>query len=115
VNWFRRGPDGKFLWPGFGENIRVLKWIIERVENKADARETPIGNVPTPESLRLDGLNISPDKMEELLRVDSQDWVAELEDVEKFFEKFGDDLPKEVRTEASRLSARLNQQVGASR
>jgi phosphoenolpyruvate carboxykinase (GTP) len=115
VNWFRRGPDGKFLWPGFGENIRVLKWIIERVENKAEARETPIGYVPTPESLTLDGLNISPDKMEELLRVEPQDWLAELEEVEKFFEKFGNDLPKEVRDEASRLGTRLNQQVAASR
>lgn len=115
VNWFRKGADGKFLWPGFGENIRVLKWIIERVEGRAEAKETPIGFVPTPESLTLDGLTISRDRLEELLRVEPQDWVSELEDVETFFQKFGNDLPEEVRAQASQLGARLNQHAAAPR
>ena len=68
VNWFRRGADGKFLWPGYGENVRVLKWMLDRIEGRAEAKETPIGNVPTPESLLLDGLSISPDTLNELLQ-----------------------------------------------
>ena len=71
VNWFRKGADGKFLWPGYGENVRVLKWMLDRIEGRADATETAIGNVPTPGSLTLDGLSISRDTLDELLRVDS--------------------------------------------
>ncbi len=76
VNWFRKNADGKFLWPGFGENARVLKWILERVEGKGKAVESPIGWVPTRDALTLDGLNISEKTMEELLRVDPSDWAA---------------------------------------
>ena len=71
VNWFRKGADGKFLWPGYGENVRVLKWILERIEGKAAATETPIGIVPTPSALTLDGLDVSRATMEELLNVDA--------------------------------------------
>ena len=73
VNWFRKGANGKFLWPGYGENVRVLKWMLDRIEGRAAATETPIGYVPTPGSLTLDGLNISRDTLEELLRVDPAD------------------------------------------
>ena len=84
VNWFRKGADGKFLWPGFGDNVRVLKWILERVEGKGQAAETPIGFVPTRDALTLDGLNISPETMEELLRVDPADWQKEAEETADF-------------------------------
>ena len=93
VNWFRRDSNGKFLWPGFGENARVLKWILERVEGRGKAKETPIGFVPTADALTLDGLDISHEAMEELLRVNPVDWVHEMEETGAFLEKFGDRLP----------------------
>ena len=74
VNWFRRDGNGKFLWPGYGENVRVLKWMLDRIEGRAGATETPIGNVPAPGSLLLDALSISRDQIDELLRVDANDW-----------------------------------------
>src|ERR1700738_1871111 len=97
VNWFRKGADGKFLWPGYGENVRVLKWILERVEGCGQARETPIGYVPTNSGLTLDGLDISQESLQELFRVDAEDWEADLEDSREFFDKFGDRLPHELR------------------
>jgi phosphoenolpyruvate carboxykinase (GTP) len=115
VNWFRKGGDGKFLWPGFGENVRVLKWILERTENRGAAQETPIGYVPAPDGLTLDGLNITRERVAELLRVNPEDWTAELEEVNTFFEIFGNELPKEVREEESRLGERLHQDAAASR
>ena len=108
VNWFRKGSDGKFLWPGYGENVRVLKWILERVEGKGQAEETPIGFVPTRHALTLDGLDITPETIQELLRVDPADWQKEAEEIGKFFTKFGDRLPAEIRDERLRLSERLN-------
>ncbi len=115
VNWFRKGADGKFLWPGFGENVRVLKWILERTEGRGAAQETPIGYVPAADALTLDGLNIARDRVAELLRVDAHDWTAELEEVDTYFKMFGSDLPKELREEESRLGERLHQHVAASR
>ena len=113
VNWFRRGADGKFLWPGYGENVRVLKWILERVEGQAPAAETPIGYVPTTNALTLDGLDVSRATMEELLRVDPADWTKEHADVGAFFAKFGDDLPEGIREEHKRLGKRLQGVVSA--
>jgi phosphoenolpyruvate carboxykinase (GTP) len=107
VNWFRKGADGKFLWPGYGENVRVLKWILERIEGKGTATETPIGYVPTPNSLTLDGLNVTHATMEELLRVDPADWNKEHANVGEFFKEFGDRLPDEIRDEHQRLGGRL--------
>ncbi len=107
VNWFRKGADGKFLWPGYGENVRVLKWILERVEGKAAATETPIGLVPTPTALTLDGLNVSRATMAELLSVDASQWSSEHADVGNFFGQFGDRLPGEIRDEHTRLGERL--------
>ena len=107
VNWFRKGADGKFLWPGYGENVRVLKWILERIEGKAAATETPIGIVPTPDALTLDGLDVSRATMEELLRVDPAEWTKEHADIGKFFQEFGDRLPGEIRDEHARLGERL--------
>jgi phosphoenolpyruvate carboxykinase (GTP) len=108
VNWFRKGADGKFLWPGFGENVRVLKWILERVSGKGQAEETPIGFVPTKNALTLDGLKISPENLDELLRVDAGDWQKEAEEIGSYFNKFGDRLPPELRAEQTHLSERLN-------
>jgi phosphoenolpyruvate carboxykinase (GTP) len=112
VNWFRKGADGKFLWPGYGENARVLKWMLERIEGKASATETPIGAVPTPTAITLDGLRVSRETMDELLRVDPDDWVTEHANVGNFFAPFGDRLPKEIRDEHARLGERL-QRVSA--
>ena len=107
VNWFRKGADGKFLWPGFGENARVLKWMLERIEGKAAATETPIGAVPAPNSITLDGLKVSRETMNELLRVDPADWAKEHAEVGEFFKKFGDRLPPEISEEHDRLGERL--------
>jgi phosphoenolpyruvate carboxykinase (GTP) len=114
VNWFRKDANGKFLWPGYGENVRVLKWMLDRIEGRAAATETPIGFVPTPDSLTLDDLDISRNALDELLLVDPNDWSDELDATAKFFEKFGSRLPKEIRTEHDALSERL-QRVPVSR
>ncbi len=113
VNWFRKGADGKFLWPGFGENVRVLKWILERVQGKGKAAETPIGWVPTPDGLTLDGLEVSRSAMEELLRVNPADWTTELEDTKKFFEQFGKRLPPELYQEHAQLAQRFERRTAA--
>jgi phosphoenolpyruvate carboxykinase (GTP) len=115
VNWFRRGADGEFLWPGYGENTRVLKWILERVEGRGKAQETAIGHVPTADGLTLDGLAISPATLQELLSVDPADWAEELEETHKFFERFGKHLPPELWTEHEQLGARLQRVAAAQK
>jgi len=94
VNWFRRGKDGRFIWPGYGENLRVLKWIVGRVNGEAEAVETPIGNVPAPGSLDLKGLDLPKGAIEELLYVDREGWLKEVSSFEKFFKTFGIDFLK---------------------
>jgi phosphoenolpyruvate carboxykinase (GTP) len=113
VNWFRKGADGKFLWPGYGENVRVLKWILERVEGKGGAEETPIGYVPTRSGLTLDGLKITHEALHELFRVDPDDWEIDLADVREFFAKFGNRLPEEMREEQNKLVQRLERAMPA--
>ncbi|MGH3661820.1 MAG: phosphoenolpyruvate carboxykinase (GTP) [Micromonosporaceae bacterium] len=107
VNWFRRDADGGFLWPGFGENSRVLKWVIERIEGKAEARDTPIGRVPTPESLDISGLELSDVDLAEVLKVDPEEWKAEIGQIQEWFDKFGDKLPGVLWAELDTLKARL--------
>ena len=107
VNWFRRDDDGGFLWPGFGENSRVLKWIVERIDGQAAAVETPIGHVPTPESLDTTGLDMTDEALEAALAVDVEEWKAEIPQITEWFEKFGDDLPATMWTELDALKARL--------
>jgi len=107
VNWFRKGADGKFLWPGYGENVRVLKWIMERIEGTGAATETPIGFVPTSDALTLDGLDVTRETMKELLRVDPADWIKEHAETGRFFEGFGSRLPEGIREEHKRLGERL--------
>jgi phosphoenolpyruvate carboxykinase (GTP) len=107
VNWFRTGDDGKFLWPGFGQNLRVLLWMIERVRGKAAATETPIGLVPTPASLNWDGLELSASDRATLLRVDRSEWAAEVPEIRSFFDRFGKRLPAELDQALSALSDQL--------
>jgi phosphoenolpyruvate carboxykinase (GTP) len=107
VNWFRRGADGRFLWPGFGENSRVLKWVAERIGGTAGAVETPVGYVPTAADLDRTGLDVSVADIEEALRVDRDEWRAELPQVAAWFEKFGDKLPGVLWAELDALKARL--------
>ncbi|CAJ1493079.1 phosphoenolpyruvate carboxykinase (GTP) [[Mycobacterium] kokjensenii] len=107
VNWFRRGDDGRFLWPGFGENSRVLKWVIERVEGKAAGQETPIGTVPSAADLDLNGLDVPAADVEQALLVDAEEWRAELPLIEEWFEFIGDKLPTGLRDELEALKQRL--------
>ena len=102
VNWFRRDDDGSFLWPGFGENGRVLKWVIERIEGRAAAVETPIGLVPTPDSLDVDGLDMTREQVEKVLRVDPDEWRDEVPQIQEWFEKFGRQGPGHADDRARR-------------
>ncbi|GAA4822147.1 phosphoenolpyruvate carboxykinase (GTP) [Tomitella cavernea] len=106
VNWFRRGDDKRFLWPGFGENSRVLKWIIERIEGKADAEKTAIGYVPTAEQLHLEGLDADMGDVDASLKVDVDEWKGEIPLIEEWFDKLGD-VPSSVRDELEALKQRL--------
>ncbi len=107
VNWFRTNAEGKFIWPGFGDNIRVLNWILARCEGKVDAVETAIGYLPKKEDLDLTGLDISDEVLSELLSVDKDVWMEETKGIGEFFAKFGDRLPKELAQELENLKARL--------
>jgi phosphoenolpyruvate carboxykinase (GTP) len=107
VNWFRKGDDGKFLWPGFGDNSRVLKWVFERIEGEAEASETPIGSVPRASDLDLAGLDTPAQAVEEALRVDPGEWRDELERIRDHFDGFGDKFPPSLRHELAALEERL--------
>ena len=107
VNWFRKGADGKFLWPGYGENSRVLKWIVERLEGRAEASDTPIGRVPTPASLDLAGLGLDAAKLDELLTVDRDVWTDEAALAARDLAKLGDRLPSAILHEQAALEQRL--------
>jgi phosphoenolpyruvate carboxykinase (GTP) len=107
VNWFRKGSDGRWLWPGFGENCRVLKWMCDRVDGKIGAVETPLGLMPSEGDLDLSGLSIPPADLEELLRVDPDVWKAEYFDIEVFFDQFGSHLPNRLDAQLKALRDRL--------
>jgi phosphoenolpyruvate carboxykinase (GTP) len=107
VNWFRKDDDGKFLWPGFGENSRVLEWIFRRLEGKGETIETPLGGLPPKGDLDVDGLDISDEALEELLTVDGEALKAQLPQVREHLAKFGDDLPAEISAQLEQLEARL--------
>jgi phosphoenolpyruvate carboxykinase (GTP) len=107
VNWFRRDSDGSFLWPGYGENGRVLKWVIDRLEGRAAAIETPIGRIPTPDGLDVDGLNLTPAQLARALEVDVEEWKAEVPLIQEWFDKIGDKTPTTLLTELDGLRARL--------
>ncbi|MGO2634501.1 MAG: phosphoenolpyruvate carboxykinase (GTP) [Galactobacter sp.] len=108
VNWFRRDAEGGFAWPGFSENSRVLKWVVERIEGQAEATDTPIGLIPAPGSLDVSGLNMSDDQLAEATRVDVNEWRAELPGIEEWYSNFGDALPASLRAELDALKERLD-------
>jgi len=107
VNWFRKDAEGNFLWPGFGENSRVLEWVFRRCEGTADAEETPIGNVPAPGSLNVEGLDVSAAEVAELLHVDPAEWKVELPAIHQHFARFGKHLPDELHDQLADLERRL--------
>jgi len=109
VNWFRKDLEsGKFLWPGFGENSRVLEWVFRRCDDAVEARDTPIGRVPTAGSLNTEGLGMPEDELEQILAVDAEQWKAEIPPIREFFAEFGDRLPAEVAAQLDALEERLN-------
>jgi len=114
VNWFRKDAAGKFVWPGFGENARVLKWIVGRLEGEADAETTPIGRVPTAAALDLDGLDLTPGAAELLRCVDTAVWQEEAALIPAFYERFGDRLPAELWAQHEALVERLGASAGES-
>lgn len=107
VNWFRQNDEGKFMWPGFGENMRVLKWMIDRVEGKGEAGETPVGLVPGTSDLDLEGAGVSAEQVKEALNIDLPAWKTELEGVSEFFEQFGDTLPPKLEELRKQLLERI--------
>jgi phosphoenolpyruvate carboxykinase (GTP) len=107
VNWFRRNEQGKFLWPGFGENLRVLRWVIERSKDAGQAQETPIGYVPKAASLNGGGLKISQADLDQLVAVDRDAWKQNLKSQGEYFDKFGDRLPAGIKEEHKALTNRL--------
>jgi phosphoenolpyruvate carboxykinase (GTP) len=107
VNWFRKGDDGRYLWPGFGDNARVLKWIFQRLDGSVPAVDTPVGRLPRPEDLDISGLDISPDDLRELLAVNPRDWLNDIPAMRAHYARFGDVLPATLRAQLDALEARL--------
>jgi phosphoenolpyruvate carboxykinase (GTP) len=107
INWFRKSDEGKFLWPGFSDNSRVLKWMCQRVEGKVGAMETPLGQLPKEGDLDLKGLDINPEDIKELMEIDIEAWRAELPDIEKHFAQFGDRCPEKIKNQLEELRKRL--------
>jgi phosphoenolpyruvate carboxykinase (GTP) len=107
VNWFRQDKNGKFLWPGYGENSRVLRWIFERCDGKVHAKDTPIGRIPEVANLDTTGLDITSDQVNELLAVDIDGWLAEVPSIKEHFAQFGTHLPEGLNTEVKALESRL--------
>ncbi len=107
VNWFRKNDAGKFMWPGFGENSRVLKWVFERCNGDAEAIETAIGNMPTLDGIDFDGLGMSDEDIANLMRVDTEGWLSELPSIEEYYATFGDHLPEELTKQVNNLRNRL--------
>jgi phosphoenolpyruvate carboxykinase (GTP) len=97
VNWFRQDKDGKFLWPGFGDNLRVLSWVIDRCEGRAQGKETPIGILPRPEDIDLKGLALSNESLQQLLELDTSAWHAEIDDIGRYLEGYGTRTPEALK------------------
>ena len=107
VNWFRTDDEGHFIWPGFGDNLRVLEWILKRCENAVDAKETAIGYVPNTDDINLEGLDLSKETLAGLLTVDKEMWKQDADGITEFYKKFGDKLPKELSAELETLKGNL--------
>jgi len=111
VNWFRKNKDGEFLWPGFGENMRVLEWIVNRCDGAIDADETPIGYVPKPDSLNLTGLDIGPETMQSLLGITPSVWVKEINEIEEYFNTFGEKVPTVLHDQVKRVRQAVTAEI----
>lgn len=109
VNWFRLDEKGNFLWPGFGENMRVLKWVVDRVHGRVSARESPIGFLPYPSDLDLEGLALSQERLQEIFAIRPEEWETELKDIRRFLEQFGRRIPEAIWQEYHALARRLGQ------
>jgi phosphoenolpyruvate carboxykinase (GTP) len=107
VNWFRKGSDGKFIWPGFGDNLRVLEWMLKRVTNQVAANETPIGHLPNAVDLNIEGLNLSSDSLNELLNIDREAWYDEMEAIGEYLQSYGDRTPKTLIAEQEKIAKQL--------
>jgi phosphoenolpyruvate carboxykinase (GTP) len=107
VNWFRRGEDGSFLWPGFGDNSRVLKWVVERLSGEGEAVDTAIGRVPAPGAIDTTGLEVDDSTMAQLVEVDSESWRQELPQLEQHYAGLGDHVPAQLREQLTALEKRL--------
>jgi phosphoenolpyruvate carboxykinase (GTP) len=108
VNWFRQDKAGKFLWPGFGENLRVLRWIIDRCENRVAGIETPIGFLPDPKDIDVSGLDVAADTMQTLLSINAEQWQEEMNSVGEYLDGFGERLPDDLRKEHQRIVDAMN-------
>lgn len=113
MNAFRVNEKGEFLWPGFGENIRILKWIVDRVNGRAGARETPLGLIPDLKDFNFDGLNIPRENLKKLFEVSPHEWEAELKDIKNFLDQFSRHIPYEIWQDYNELAARLRAQSTA--
>jgi phosphoenolpyruvate carboxykinase (GTP) len=109
VNWFRKDDDGKFMWPGFGENSRVLEWVFNRCNGTADAIETPIGNLPTMDGINFEGLDLTDAQKAELLRVEVDGWLSEIPLINEYYDQYGDRMPEALRVELNELQQRLEE------
>jgi phosphoenolpyruvate carboxykinase (GTP) len=111
VNWFRTDDEGHFIWPGFGDNMRVLLWILDRCDGKVDAKECAIGYVPNADDIDVTGLDMTKEELQNLLTIDENEWIKDIEDpetgIKKYFAQFGDMLPKEMAEELEKLEANL--------
>jgi len=114
VNWFRKDENGKFLWPGYGENIRVLKWILDRIQGKGNAVRTPIGYLPTLHSIETGGMNLKSDALQHVLSFDRDSWKKEVDEIEGFFAQFGNRLPVELQTQITNLKDQLSSRLEQS-
>jgi phosphoenolpyruvate carboxykinase (GTP) len=108
VNWFRTDDEGNFIWPGFGDNLRVLEWIIKRCKGEVSANEVAIGYVPNAEDINIEGLDIDVETVKDLLNVDTATWLEEVKGIKEFYAQFGDRLPAELAKELEALEARLS-------
>ena len=108
VNWFRKGDDGRFMWPGFGDNLRVLEWMIKRVEGKADAVETPIGHLPAEGELNLDGIELGEEARDKLFGFDRAAWAAEFAGIGHYLDEYGPRMPQALKDQQAGIAAALN-------
>jgi phosphoenolpyruvate carboxykinase (GTP) len=108
VNWFRKDANGKFMWPGFGDNMRVLDWIIKRCEGKVGCIDTPIGKLPRPEDLNLEGIDVPAATMNALLEVDTDAWRAEISEIGAYLDSFGERTPENIKAEQRRVAEALD-------